>query len=124
MRLTLIVQPPAGTAAPLAYVKDPDPALAVTAPGQVLDRPGEAAMSRLPGSVGRLMDKAELKVMADALALPRLTVQTVVPPGLMAESDRACETVGNWSTVKLAVAAKVLVRPCVLATAPTGTVST
>ena len=92
---------------PLAIVTVPEPAVAVT-PVQVPPRLFGVATTILPGVVGKVSVRALLSVIALALALPIVMVNSVVPPEVMLGAANDLVMVGSATTERLAVAATVL----------------
>ena len=107
--LTITVQPGvAGMLLPLAMVKLPAPAVAVT-PVQVPVLP--AVPMVMP--VGKVSVNRLLSVIAAALLLPMVTVRLVLPPLARLATAKALVIVGAADTVKVALAV-----PPVKATGP------
>lgn len=71
---------------------------------------GEAMVSAL-APTGKLSTKAELRVNAEPLALPKVSVKILVPVAAMLLGEKAWVTVGNCRTTRVALAPVVLVTP-------------
>jgi hypothetical protein len=120
--LTVIVQlAPAATLPPVKATLGP-PAVAEAVPlPHVVAAFGVLATVTLAGSVS--VKATPLSATAFAAVLATVTVRTDVPPTVIGVGLNALLKVTSGAlTVKVAVAAAVLVPPCVLVTAPAGTV--
>src|SRR5688500_17431318 len=96
---TITVQPPEGIEVPLAIVKLPAPAVAVT-PVQVPVLP--AVPMVMPA--GKVSVKRLVSVIAPGLVLPMVTVRLVLPPLAMAVTPKAFAAVGRAKMVSVALA--------------------
>ena len=103
---TMIVQPPAGIVAPLLYVMvEPAGATTTFAAAQVPVRVGGVPRTRLAGSVST---KSAFSVSATAFVFPSVSRSEEFAPSGIVEGTNVFATVGSARTVRVAVAATVL----------------
>lgn len=98
---TVIVHPPLGILAPLAYVTVEPPATAVFVPAQVPPIFGVLATTRL---VGNVSTSALLRVAELPFPLPKKIVSVLVPFVAISAGENDLLTVGEALTRRLAVA--------------------